>query len=153
MSTLIWFIIIVGLIVASPYIARWVSRLVQEWVARKIRNKMREAMGMPPESKEERRAQREQFRQQQEEAAYARRRRRSSDPTFSLRRILHSYAVDIEFTEIREYSTRTEIHPEAGGARVIIENQVTDAEYILLRPGGPTDFEPKSKKGFWRRNK
>ena len=130
--------------------------MIQQWVAEKIRNKMREAMGIPPESKEERHARRSHFRQQGESDGY-RHGHRTSDVnrTFSLRRLLHSYAIDIEFTEIHEYSSRTEIHPEGDAIHLIIENQVTDAEYILLQPGNPTDFGSGEKNNFkfWKRNR
>ncbi|MBD5336608.1 MAG: hypothetical protein HDR95_04770 [Bacteroides sp.] len=146
---MIWFIIVVALIVASPYIARWISRLFQQWVARKIQNRLREAMGIPPETREERRARNAEERQ---------RRRTTSRPRsasiVSLRRLLQEYATDIEFIEIREYSSRTEIHPEpGGGARVVFEEQVTDAEYLILQPGGPTEFEEpaQNKFKFWKR--
>ena len=153
MSTLIWFIIIIGLILALPNIIRWLSALTRQWIARAVERRIRRMMGIPPE---------------QDTRGNTRRADRGNKKTESGKRhsaarsarheplIPKEYAVDVEYTEIREYSARTEIHPEPDGVRVVTESQVTDAEYVVIRPDDnpsrneSADNPKESKKRFWK---
>lgn len=133
----------------SPYIARWISRIIQQWLARKFQERMRQAMGFPPGDKTRR--DRRSGRQQAERRRQAAPEAQSHEPL-----IPKEYAVDVEYTEIHEYSERTEIRPEADGVHIKTESQVTDAEYLVIKPGEYPEFPSERKGGkfkFWKRSK
>lgn len=148
---MIWFIIVVALIVASPYIARWIT----QWITRKIQNRLREAMGIPPEPKPKHESRAERKQREEDERIRDRQRRyarQAGSPHEPL--IPKEYAVDVEYTEVREYSEHTEIRPEPDGVHIVTESQVSDAEYLVIKPGENPEF-PSDKKhpGFFRKSK
>lgn len=124
---------------------------------RKMENRLRAAMGIPPEPKPKRETRAERKKREEEEEIRERQRRRAErkqQPHEPL--IPKEYAVDVEYTEVRSYSEQTEIHPEADGSvRISTESQVTDAEYIVIKPGESQDFpsDGKFKSKFWKREK
>ena len=95
---------------------------------------MRRMMGMPSRKEEER--MRKAAGGEKKESAKSRWGRRKTDSydefPYDLRgvritSVLQAYAVDIEFTEYREFSKTTEAE-----VHYTFENQVSDAEYYIL---------------------
>ncbi len=152
MKTIIWLIIIIGLILALPTISRRVSGFVRQWIARAVERRIRRMMGIPPEPEKNRRSSARSARQNHTEETRGRQAGHGQHEPL----IPKEYAVDVEYTEIREYSSRTEIHPDPDGVRVVTESQVTDAEYVVIRPESapatdrPEDNGKGSKKRFWK---
>lgn len=150
MSTLIWIIILVILVIAWPYITRWGS----QWLARRLRNRFRGAMGIPPEPKPHRETRSERKQREAEEQARTRERRyaeRAAGPHTPI--IPKEYAVDVEYTEYHEYSENTEIRSDDSGVHIVTESQVTDAEYVVIKPAGEGEEQPHHRKGFFKKSK
>ena len=127
-------------LIFAPYIRPWLQRRAEQ----KLADYLRRQMGMPTE-KEQRKAEKEARRQQN--ARYgtwsapdphrrADARRRPNEPI-----IPREYAVDVEYTEIREFS-QTIIHTQdsKSGSRVDfkVENQVSDVEYTEIKQSNAT---------------
>lgn len=132
------FIILILLVVALPYVYRWLRPYIYRWMQRRAENYMRRAMGMPPRGKErkENRGQgREETRGRSRGArsghgsGYGRRAYASADEPL----IPKEYAEDVAFTEIHSYSEDTVIGEEGGHVRVKVESQVSDAEIIEIK--------------------
>lgn len=130
-------IVILALILLWPLLNRWLGPLLQRWIAGKMEDRFRRMMGMPTR-KEERKAAKQWKKQQQKDGAQASAyggtaygpasRGRSRRPI-----IPKEYAEDVEFVEIKEYSSDVEIGIKEDGTTFIKEEQVEDAEYIEIK--------------------
>lgn len=129
-------------IVMRPVLARWFGPAIQRWAAGKFEDNMRRMAGMPTR-KEERKAHKRARRRESEGAsrfrsaasgsrAHARPGSRQEDAVDYLR----SFAEDVEFVEIKEFSSDSlngvEPHVAAGGKEVV-ENQIEDADFEEIK--------------------
>ena len=130
------FLIILILIFAfGPYIwRRWIQPWIIKRAQRKMEDYLRAATGMPPRDSK---AGKKQTRPQDDDSRRSSRRRRryyNPEPGPILPR---DYAVDVEYTEIKEYSESVEITGEQHGRRktqrVTVEEQVSDVEYTEIK--------------------
>lgn len=104
-------------------ISRWTKRAM----ARRAEAILRKAMGMPPPP----------GKKKNNRKSYKSRRGQKKtttrpDPATLMKRV----AEDVEFTEIREFTSETDIEftgPEGRKIRVVTEEQVTDAEYVEIK--------------------
>ncbi len=141
MKGLIIFLIIMAVLwVAWPFVTRW----IRAWVMRRLQNKaedyIRQAAGMPPRQEAKSRAKKANSRRggsrQEAPQGTASGRRRASS-SYGRRRgpiIPKEYAVDVEYVEIKEYSSATVIGETPQGERVEWhESQVTDAEWVEIK--------------------
>ncbi|MDE5875929.1 MAG: hypothetical protein K2H47_00255 [Muribaculaceae bacterium] len=144
-TILLIILILVALWLLRPIIWRLVQPMVQRYVARKTEDFIRRAAGMPPRPKQERRQKKEASDSTAEthdtrgEWFYdtGERRRRQQQRRRSGREPLipKEYAVDVEFVEIRDYSSATVIGEDNSGRQQIYhESQVSDAEYVMIKP-------------------
>lgn len=118
-------------IIFRPAVTRWVQR----FMARRAEDMMRRMMGMPSRSEEKRRR-RQASRDSGSGSTRGERRssRRYHRPAQAdAADLMRSVAVDVEYTEIREFESTTIADEAPGGPRVIDEEQVTDAEYTEIR--------------------
>lgn len=113
---------------------RWFQRMM----LRRTEDMIRRMTGMPSRKEEERRR-----RDRQKESgsnARARRGRASSrQPGHmdeSAHQAMRSYAEDVEFTEVREFSQTTISESETGSDGSWHESQVSDAEFTEIKTGG-----------------
>lgn len=138
MSLLIIILIILLLWVAGPWISRW----IRSYAMGKMEDWGRRQMGMPTRAEEKRARKarekeekaksgkqggwRERFRQQST-------RGRGGDPAADIR-MMKEYAVDVEYVEIHEYSETIVFEQDKAGKRekIVLESQVSDAEYIVI---------------------
>lgn len=129
----IFLIIILIICLFWPWIAPRVSRLIQRFMARRAEDMMRRMMGMPGR-KEEKRQQREQQRRQRRSDSTHKRRRHPQAQTDAAT-IMKDVAVDVEFTEIKEFesTTITDTDPKTGNRRIYREEQVSDVEYTEIK--------------------
>lgn len=129
-------VIIILLFIAWPVIVRLLRPVLQRWAARKAEDYIRRAAGMPPRDKGHERRQRQ---QETSGSGYASRssRRRAGARQSEGPLIPKEYAVDVEYVEIKDYSANTVVadDPAAHRQRVWHESQVSDAEYVMLKPG------------------
>jgi len=124
-------VILVGLFLFWPWIAKW----LRGFMARRAEDMVRKMAGMPSRKEEERR--RKQQQRQQHDNSYSRTGRRgrqyASNEEDSIRS-MQEYAEDVEFTETKEYSESEILENESRSERrVYREEQVSDAEYIEIK--------------------
>ena len=122
----IFLIILLLICLFWPVITRW----LRGYMSRRAEDMIRRMAGMPSRKEEQRRAkatQNRRYRQEQQHRSYQ---EHQAEREAALKNMRES-AVDVEYTEIREYSEDTVI--EGSGARrekrIYRESQVTDAEW------------------------
>lgn len=137
------FFIIILIILLLPLVWPYIRRAISSYMMGKMEDRMRRMMGMPTRA-EEKKARKEQ------EKAEKKREERGEPSGFRFRghtrnhnvgnpaedlRMMRLYAEDVEFVEIREYSA--EIHfeqdKESGKIKIKYEEQVSDAEFVVIR--------------------
>lgn len=133
MTTLIVILIIIAFFMfvwprLVPHLRAWAMRRAQ----RKMENYIRQAMGMPPEDDKNKKhttkrqtASRTDSRSHYGDRHYV---RDADEPI-----IPREYAEDVEFEEIKNQSEETRIHSEDGEVAYTTEEQVSDAEYTIIR--------------------
>ncbi|MDE6668937.1 MAG: hypothetical protein K2K26_04535 [Muribaculaceae bacterium] len=139
-TLLLIIIILVALWLLWPVIWRLIQPAVQRYVARKTEDYIRRAAGMPPRSKQERSQKKENAETHDTRGEWfydtgERRRRQQQRRSGREPLIPKEYAVDVEFVEIRDYSSATVIGEDNSGRQQIYhESQVSDAEYVMIKP-------------------
>ena len=132
-------LILILIFIGVPLLWRWLKPYFFRWAQHRTEDYVRRQMGMPPRDRKSSRSQRRQAYSSSDEysssgyshgASGSRRRSRgySSGPL-----IPKEYAVDVEYTEIRSYSSEEEIAPDGKTVRYAVESQVSDAEIIEIR--------------------
>ena len=127
------------LIVMRPVLQRWFGPMFRRWAMGKMEDNMRRMAGMPTR-KEERKArkragQRERKGAENFRKAAAGKRKGASGEGSAAPSSLQAYAEDVEFTEVRAFSREVKIGitEEDGKEKVVVEEQIEDAEYIEIK--------------------
>lgn len=136
----LFLIILVVICLCWPWISRLLSRWFSGFMARRAEDMMRRMMGMPSR-KEERRANRAAGQSRDSSGASERREsnRRASGgryhrkPRTDAAALLKSVAVDVEYTEIKEFESTTIVEDDGKTRRVYNEEQVSDVEFMEIR--------------------
>ena len=133
-------LILILIFIGVPLLWRWLKPYVLRWARHRTEDYIRSQMGMPPRDKTKSRSQ--QTRQRYSSSGSYSSGGYSSDP-YGRRRggrtqssgplIPKEYAVDVEYTEIRSYSSEETIAAHGSGVRYTVESQVSDAEIIEIR--------------------
>lgn len=126
-------IIIALWLIFAPYIKPWLRRRAES----KLHDYLRAQMGIPTE-KEQRRARREAQKKQKHsygKRGFWSRPEHREDPTLHAPAeiIPREYAVDVEFTEIRQFSQTTIATDSSSGSSFVAESQVSDVEYTEIK--------------------
>lgn len=129
-------VIIFLLIVAGPMLRRWFGPMLQRWMLGKFEDRMRRMAGMPTR-KEEKRARKKDSRRRHggaerfRQAAWGSRTRTHESAVDMLR----AYAEDVEFTEVKSYSSNVEIaeDPSTHTTSIRVEEQVEDVEFVEFK--------------------
>ena len=126
-------LILILIFIGLPIVWRWLKPYFFRWMQRRTEDYVRNAMGMPPRDKSKKQSSRRQSYSSgsYSSGAYGHRSRRygySSGPI-----IPKEYAVDVEYTEIRSYSSEDTIASDGDTVRYKVESQVSDAEIIEIR--------------------
>ena len=138
---LFWIILLVAVCVCGPWISRWSRQRAAEFAARRAEDYMRRMMGMPSRKEEERarrqsrntgRASERKDKAGWADQSYSRRGRRHRPARYRAADLMRAVAVDVEYTEIREYSSAT-IAADGARVRVETEEQVTDVKFTELK--------------------
>lgn len=126
-------VILFLILVLGPALRRWFAPLLQRWMLGKMEDNMRRMAGMPTR-KEEKKARR-QARKMKEDAADRFRRAAGGTRTYGRGRygrhqespaqLLRYVAEDVEFTEIKEFSSEGEHHR----VEYRVEEQIEDVEF------------------------
>ena len=133
-------LILILIFIGVPLLWRWLKPYFLRWAQHRTEDYIRSQMGMPPRDRNKSRSQQRQQRYSSaggySSGGY------SSDPYAGRRRgrahtpgplIPKEYAVDVEYTEIRSYSSEDTIAADGNRVRYTVESQVSDAEIIEIR--------------------
>lgn len=122
-------IIYFSLYLLWPRIKRWLARRAQKIMMNRMEDMMRSAAGMPPRDKKQQRRRREHT-PDTEWSAPPRRPRtsRRGEP-----KIPKEYAVDVEYTEYKEFTSSTTILDDGNEISWHQENQVSDVEWVEVK--------------------
>lgn len=127
-------IILILIFIGVPLLWRWLKPYFFRWAQHRTEDYVRRQMGMPPRDRNKSRSQRRQSYSSSGEysqSTYGNKHQRRGYSSGSL--IPKEYAVDVEYTEIRSYSSDETIAPDGNRVRYTIESQVSDAEIIEIR--------------------
>ncbi len=127
-------LILILIFIGVPLLWKWLKPYIYRWAQHRTEDYVRRQMGMPPRDRKSSRSQQRQSyyssagSSQESYGAQRRKRSYSSGPL-----IPKEYAVDVEYTEIRSYSSEQTIAPDGQTVRYKVESQVSDAEIIEIR--------------------
>lgn len=132
-------LILILIFIGVPLLWRWLKPYFLSWAQRRTEDYVRNAMGMPPRDRNRSRSQQRQSYSSsggyssgsRSQDSYGDRRGRRGYSSGPL--IPKEYAVDVEFTEIRSYSSEDTIASDGKTVRYTVESQVSDAEIIEIR--------------------
>ena len=127
-------LLIIILVVCWPWIRQYAAR----FAARRAEDFIRRQMGMPSRKEEERMRKGRGTRDKGQEGRGARARRHPGHNPADGPIIPKEYAVDVEYTEVREYSSETEISGSDGKRRrksseFKEEEQVEDVKFTEIK--------------------
>ena len=133
-------LILILIFIGVPLLWRWLRPYFFRWAQHRTEDYVRRQMGMPPRDKNK--SSRSRQRQSNTTSggyshggfsseSYGGRRRRRGYSNGPL--IPKEYAVDVEYTEIRSYSSEETIASDGESIRYTIESQVSDAEIIEIK--------------------
>lgn len=126
-------IVLVLLFVIICLLWPWIVRWIRGYMARRAEDMIRRMAGMPSRKEEERM---KRARESGEDygrnarGAYSRARRGPKEDGVECMR---EYAEDVEFTEIREYSSSGILGEDCAARKEFHESQVSDVEYTEVR--------------------
>lgn len=115
-----------------PLIWRGISALLRRFMARRAEDMMRRMMGMPSRKEEKRRKRGAKTHNQYSSRVYsepAGQSYRSDDPA----RMMKKVAEDVEFTEIREFESKTTVDFDPKTNKLVVEEQVSDVEFTEIK--------------------
>ena len=137
-------LILILIFIGVPLLWRWLKPYFFRWAQHRTEDYIRSQMGMPPRDRNRSRSQQRQSYASSERNSwsgyssggysgdpYARRSRGRGYSSGPL--IPKEYAVDVEYTEIRSYSSEEAIASDGKSVRYIVESQVSDAEIIEIK--------------------
>lgn len=132
----VFLIILLVIVLLWPWISRFVTRWLQEFMSRRAEDMLRRMMGMPTRKEERRRARRN-AEENRRTAASGRSGgsapRRHRAPVADAAQMLRSVAEDVEFTEIREFDSATIADSDGRERRIYREEQVSDVEFTEIK--------------------
>ncbi|MDE7410102.1 MAG: hypothetical protein K2N09_08770 [Muribaculaceae bacterium] len=126
--------LLILIFIGVPLLWRWFRPYFFRWAQHRTEDYVRRQMGMPPRDRSQSRS--------QQRHSYSSSGGRSSGSASGRRRnggyrsgplIPKEYAVDVEYTEIRSYSSEETIASDGKNIRYSVESQVSDAEIIEIR--------------------
>ncbi len=128
-------LILILIFIGIPLLWKWLKPYFFRWMQRRTEDYVRNAMGMPPRDKKKK------SRSNARSQAYSSSGAYNSGSGYSRRSRYYSsgplipkeYAVDVEYTEIRSYSSDETIASDGKTVRYAVESQVSDAEIIEIR--------------------
>ena len=127
-------LILILIFIGVPLLWRWLKPYFFRWAQHRTEDYLRRQMGMPPrDRKKERESRRQSYASSggYSSESYGGRHRGRGYSAGPL--IPKEYAVDVEYTEIRSYSSEETIASDGKTVRYTVESQVSDAEIIEIR--------------------
>lgn len=132
-------LILILIFIGVPLLWKWLKPYFFRWAQHRTEDYVRRQMGMPPRDRKKSHSQQRQSYSSSGEyssegyagGAYGSHRRNRGYSSGPL--IPKEYAVDVEYTEIRSYSSDETIASDNRRVRFTVESQVSDAEIIEIR--------------------
>ena len=122
-------IILILIFIGLPLLWRWLKPYFFRWAQHRTEDYVRKSMGMPPRDKSRSRRSNSYNSSSSSSSSYRRKR-----PHYHSGPIIpKEYAVDVEYTEIKSYSSEKVIASDGKTVRYSIESQVSDAEILEIR--------------------
>lgn len=106
------------IVVLGPLLRRWLSPIIQRWIMGKVEDRMRRMAGFPTRKEEQKARKHSQKRPE-----------RRSRSTVSM---LQNVAEDVEYTEIRSFSSEELPGSHRSPTSYKTEQQIEDADYTEL---------------------
>ena len=134
-------VILLLLILFWPWISKWLSGWIRKFMANRAEDAMRRMMGMPSRKEQKRRERERQRRAQRGEPDDERTRESfygDTDAQGNSRHertsaMMQSVAVDVEYTEFKEFTKETVADDASGKTRIRTEEQISDAEFVEIK--------------------
>ena len=120
-------LILILVFLCWPWIVKW----FRGFMARRMEDAARRMMGMPSRKEEQRRNRAKSKKQNSQSGSYRRHRAPQQRPSD----ILEAVAVDVDYTEIKEFESTADAEIGARGRqqRIYREEQVSDAEFTEIK--------------------
>ena len=122
-------IILILIFIGLPLLWRWLKPHFFRWAQHRTEDYVRKSMGMPPRDKS--RSRRSNSYNSSSSSSSSHRRKRPHYHSGPI--IPKEYAVDVEYTEIKSYSSEKVIASDGKSVRYSVESQVSDAEILEIR--------------------
>lgn len=128
-------LLLILIFIGLPLLWRWLKPYFFRWSQRRMADAFMNAMGVPPHDRSRSGARQSRYSSSRRSGGQSTGRRgasstrtRNSGPL-----IPKEYAVDVEYTEIRSYSSEQVIASDGSNVSYRVESQVSDAEIIEIR--------------------
>lgn len=122
-------IILILIFIGLPLLWRWLKPYFFRWAQHRTEDYVRKSMGMPPRDKS--RSRRSNAYNSSSSSSSSKKRKQSQYHSGPI--IPKEYAVDVEYTEIKSYSSDEVIASDGKTVRYSVESQVSDAEILEIR--------------------
>lgn len=129
----VFLIILLVVFIIWPLVREPVSRWFSTFMARRAEDMMRRMMGMPTRKEERRRRKKAERDRRKRGSAASPSGTRNQKGGMRAAEMMKKVAVDVEYTEIKEFESTTITEEKNGKTRIVIEEQITDAEYTEIK--------------------
>ena len=130
----IFLIILIVVVLCWPWISRYLSRMVSNFMSHRAEDMMRRMMGMPSRKEERKNARRKESEQRRgTTGATSARAYRKHGQAGHPAELMKKVAEDAEYVEIKEFESTTIIEDDGATRRIYHEEQVSDVEYTEIK--------------------
>lgn len=116
-----------------PWIMKKLSGWFGRFMAGRAEDMMRRMMGMPSRKEEKRRARKNRKTGKEKNRTYSGASENAPSRSAPAAEMMQSVAVDVQYTEIKEFDSTTIVEDDGKSASVYHEEQVTDVEFIEIK--------------------
>lgn len=124
-------IVLLILILGWQLFGGQIMRLISRWLSGKYEDGIRRMMGMP--TRKEERRQRKRAAKENRGSARSSSASRNQESRPHPAKMMKNVAVDVEYTEIKEFEERTIIETDNNSTRIRVEEQISDVEYVEIK--------------------
>lgn len=129
----IFLIILIIVVLCWPWISRYISRMVSNFMSHRAEDMMRRMMGMPSRKEERKNARRRDNAEKKSGTYSGRSRAHRHNGATHPAQLLKSVAEDAEYVEIKEFDSTTIVEDDGATRRIYHEEQVSDVEYTEIK--------------------
>lgn len=127
-------LLLILIFIGIPLLWRWIKPYFFRWAQHRTEDYVRSKMGMPPRDRPgSRGGERWSYSSSRKNSSTSNDKRQRDHKRDSGPLIPKDYAVDVEYTEIRSFSSEEAIASDGKKVRYTVESQVSDAEILEIR--------------------